>query len=75
MMSNIEEQKRDYQTLGARTTQKQSNYKDDYHVGQTVKANGKVWTVKAINEDTKRLYHCIDDKGARESFHAIDIRV
>jgi hypothetical protein len=72
-MSNIEE-KRDYQTLGARTTLKQSNYTDDYHIGQKVTNKGKVWLIDSINEDTKRLYHCIDKKGHREAFHSIDLK-
>lgn len=49
-------------------------YKDDYEVDTKFKHEGHIWTIKSIKQDTKKIYHCINELGFRGSFHAIDIK-
>lgn len=50
-----------------------NNYKDNYEIGYKFNFEGHKWVIQSIKQDTKKLYHCINEMGFRGSFHAIDI--
>jgi len=55
---------------------KYNNFKklDNFKLDNKIYIQGHTWTIYAINDGLKKLYHCINEKGFKGSFDALQLR-